>query len=417
MLSRTLNSSEIAIIDENSSYLGVERKLLMENAGGEVARFIIQNEKDLASKIVLVFAGPGNNGGDACVAARHLAPHARKVIVALIGGEDKIKTMEARANWQIIKNMKVTIEHLVINSDKDLERLSSSVPRPDIVIDGIFGTGIRGEVREPFRSAVKWINSSAATVYSIDVPSGIDPDTGEGALFVRPSFTITLHSRKPFIDILPQNKRGEVVIRPIGAPVESEFIAGPGDLAEVLKHKPSIEEVKLSGGTVDFRRGVKDVAARIGISVIESGGKGTEFELISNKTIISNNKEKIGRSKDSIYAYYVGEEENIVSLDHAKKLKKLAADGGLIVYECGGPDYITDGERLKMNWIEPPIMHEYYFGSAILISSYFASSGADIIYSLAAASFLVRKTMGTLGQYSAFNEFAEKIAAMLKISE
>ncbi|MEM3041806.1 MAG: hypothetical protein QXG97_07285, partial [Nitrososphaerota archaeon] len=60
MMIKTLKSSEISIIDENSSYLGVDRKLLMENAGAEVARFIIQNEGDLSSKSVIVFAGPGN---------------------------------------------------------------------------------------------------------------------------------------------------------------------------------------------------------------------------------------------------------------------------------------------------------------------------------------------------------------------
>lgn len=414
MLGRTLKSSEIAIIDENSSYLGVERKLLMENAGAEVARFIIQNEKELSSKIVLVFAGPGNNGGDACVAARHLAPHAKKVIVALVGSEDKIKTLEARTNLQAVKNMKITIEYFVISSISDLSKLLGSTPRPDVVVDGIFGTGIRGEVREPFRSVIEWINNSGATVYSIDVPSGIDPDTGEGALFVRPSFTITLHSRKPFIDILARNEIGEVIIRPIGAPVESEYIAGPGDLAEVLKHKPSIKEVKLTGGTLNFRRGVSNMAGRLGISVIESGSEGIEFELISDQSLISNVIEKIRGNEASIYAYYVGARENIISLEHAEKLKKLATDMGRVVYECGGPDYITDGERLKMNWIEPPITDEYYFGSLMLVTLYFLSSGANIIHSLAASSFLIRKTIGMVKQ---LDEFVEKVVSMLKTSE
>jgi NAD(P)H-hydrate epimerase len=414
MLRRTVKSSEIAVIDENSSYLGVERKLLMENAGAEVARFIIQNEKELSSKVVLVFAGPGNNGGDACVAARHIAPHAKKVIVVLVGSEDKIKTPEARTNLQAVKNMKITIQYFVISSINDISRLSGSTPRPDIIVDGIFGTGIKGEVREPFRSVIEWINNSGATVYSIDVPSGIDPDTGEGALFVRPSFTITLHSRKPFIDVLAQNERGEVVIRPIGAPVESEYIAGPGDLAEVMKHKPSIKEVKLKGGTVNFRRGVRDLAGRLGVSVIESGVEGVEFELISDQALISNAIEKVRENEASIYAYFIDAGESIISLEHAEELKKLAIDIGRIVYECGGPDYITDGKRLKMNWIEPTITNEYYFGSLMLLSSYFISTGADMIHSLAASSFLIRKTIGMVKH---FDEFVDRVVSMLKTSE
>ncbi|MEM4206527.1 MAG: NAD(P)H-hydrate epimerase, partial [Nitrososphaerota archaeon] len=165
MMIKTLKSSEISIIDENSSYLGVDRKLLMENAGAEVARFIIQNEGDLSSKSVIVFAGPGNNGGDAFVAARHLAPRARKIIVALIGDEDKIKTLEARTNWQIIKNMKISIEFVIIREAKDLQKLSSRLSRSDIIVDGIFGTGIRGDIREPYRSVIEWINKSGAIVY------------------------------------------------------------------------------------------------------------------------------------------------------------------------------------------------------------------------------------------------------------
>lgn len=415
-MNRTLKSSEIAIIDENSSYLGVERKLLMENAGAEVARFIIQNEKELRSKTVIVFAGPGNNGGDACVTARHLAPYVKKLVVALIGDEEKIRTHEAKTNWQIIKNMKISIESYIIKEVKDLKKLNSLISSPQIIIDGIFGTGIRGDIREPFRSVIQWINNSGATVYSIDVPSGIDPDTGEGDLYVRPTYTVTLHSRKPFIDIRRPEEIGTIISRPIGAPVESEFIAGPGDLAEVLRHNPSVNEIKLWGGTERFRNGIRDLATKLNTSVIEYGTEETRYELVTDKILITNNKEKLSKEKLSVYAYYAGEKDNILDLEHAQSLRKLSKDIGCVIYECGGPDYITDGERLKMNWIEPPMPGEYYFGSTILASAIFLQSEIDSIYALAGASFLIRRSIRELKSCKDFNEFIEKVSAMLKVS-
>jgi hypothetical protein len=67
-----------------------------------------------------------------------------------------------------------------------------------------------------------------------------------------------------------------------------------------------------------------------------------------------------------------------------------------------------------MNWIEPTITNEYYFGSLMLLSSYFLSTGADMIHSLAASSFLIRKTIGMVKH---FDEFVDRVVSMLKTSE
>lgn len=413
-MNRTLTSSEIAIIDENSSYLGVERKILMENAGAEVARFITQNEKELSSKLVIVFAGPGNNGGDACVVARHLAPYAKKIIVVLLSDEGKIKTNEARVNWDIVKNMKLTIECHLINKHVSPSELVNSLPRPDLIIDGIFGTGIKGEIKEPIKSVIEWINNSGATIYSIDVPSGMDPDTGQGKLYVKPMFTVTLHSKKPFMTMQHPEITGRVVVRPIGAPVESEFIAGPGDLKEVLRYPSTIKEVHIIGGAKELRNGVKQLAAKLNVRVIEGEVEKNEYELIVDEIVFTNIFEKAKSKDKSIYAYYAGMKENKIRIDYAEKLKRMSSKIGWTIYECGGPDYITDGKRLKMNWIEPPIPDEQYFGASLLISALFTSYGADVIYSLAGATFLVRKSIRELKQAFTFDDFSEVVAKQLK---
>ncbi len=412
-MSRILTSSEIAIVDENSSYLGVERKILMENAGAEVARFIMQNERDLSSKLVIVFAGPGNNGGDAFVVARHLAPYAKKIIVVLLSDEEKIKTTEARANWDIIKNMKLTIDCRLINKHISPSESVNSLPRPDLIIDGIFGTGIKGEIKEPIRSVIEWINNSGATIYSIDVPSGMDPDTGQGKLYVKPVFTVTLHSKKPFMAMQHPEITGKVIVRPIGAPVESEIIAGPGDLKEVLRYPSKIKEVHIIGGTKELRNGMKHLAAKLNLRVIENEIEKHEYELIADETMFTNIFDKAKAKDRSIYAYYAGMKKNEIDIDYAEKLKRISSEIGWPIYECGGPDYITDGRRLKMNWIEPPIPNEQYFGASLLISALFISSGADIIYSLAGATFLVRKSLRELKQAFTFDDFSEVVAKHL----
>ena len=92
-------------IEENGHQIGFKRNLMMENAGASVARYLSEKFPDISSKKILVFAGLGNNGGDALVVSRHLAGFESNVKVLLLGNPDKIKTDEARANWLILEKM------------------------------------------------------------------------------------------------------------------------------------------------------------------------------------------------------------------------------------------------------------------------------------------------------------------------
>ena len=151
--------------------MGFPRQLMMENAGASMVKRIIEKFSDISSKKILVFAGLGNNGGDALVVARHLAGYGSKVIVILLGNPSDIKTIECKTNWEILEKMK----SIQIGFGPD----DASKFDVDIIIDGILGTGISGEVREPHASAINLINKTKAYKVSVDVPSGLDPDTGE----------------------------------------------------------------------------------------------------------------------------------------------------------------------------------------------------------------------------------------------
>ena len=201
-------------IEENGHRMGFLRKFMMENAGASAVRRLQEKFENLSSKNILVFAGLGNNGGDAFVIARHLAGYGSKVTVVLLGLPEKIKTEESSWNWQLIKKMN-SIK--LITSEK-----VSFKPTADIIIDGILGTGISGTIREPYASAIKVINDTPAFKLAVDVPSGLDPDTGNTSnIYVKADVTITFHKMKIG---MPKRKDlcGQIFVEKIGIPPEAE---------------------------------------------------------------------------------------------------------------------------------------------------------------------------------------------------
>ncbi len=202
-------------IEENGHQMGFFRKLMMENAGASTVRHIVELYPDSKSKIT-IFAGLGNNGGDAFVVARHLAAFDYCTTVILLGNPEKIKTDESRSNWKILEKMNSV--NLVIASDTN-----GIVNDAEVIVDGILGTGIHGKIREPYSSAIDLINQSGAFKLSIDVPSGLDPDTGiVNDKCVKADVTITFHKMKIGMPKAP-DMCGKITVEKIGIPPEAEI--------------------------------------------------------------------------------------------------------------------------------------------------------------------------------------------------
>jgi len=202
-------------IEENGHQMGFLRKFMMENAGAVAARYLTENFPDISSKKILVFAGLGNNGGDAFVVARHLAGSGCNVRVILLGSPDKIKTDEAQTNWKILEKMN-SVDLIIASDVSDLDI------KADIVVDGILGTGISGKIREPYASAIDLINKSKTFKLALDIPSGLDPDTGNASdKCVKADVTITFHKMKVG---MPKRKDmcGTILVEKIGIPPEAE---------------------------------------------------------------------------------------------------------------------------------------------------------------------------------------------------
>jgi NAD(P)H-hydrate epimerase len=207
-------------IDINSEKLGVPRILLMENAGSALADHIINHAKELNCRKVVVVAGTGNNGGDGFVAARHLAGDSKEISVILLGS--KMKTKESTINWNGIKNMYKTIKLLTTDEFDFEKKMKPIILEADIIIDAIFGTGIKGLPRKLHSNAINLINDSKAYILSVDVPSGLDPLTGEvNNISVIANETITFHRFK--IGLLKRKDiTGKIILKSIGVPPEAE---------------------------------------------------------------------------------------------------------------------------------------------------------------------------------------------------
>ena len=201
-------------IENKGHDMGFLKKFMMENAGAAAVRRLIEKFGNVESKNILIFVGLGNNGGDGLVMARHLAGHTANVTVLLLGTPDKIKTEESSWNWSILEKMPSV--KLISGNTFDFNF------KPDIVIDGILGTGITGEIREPYTSAINYINETNCFKFAVDVPSGLNPQTGETAnIYTKCDMTVTFHKMKQGI---PKRKdlTGNLFAEKIGIPPEAE---------------------------------------------------------------------------------------------------------------------------------------------------------------------------------------------------
>ncbi len=233
----------------NARWLGVEEVFLMEAAGAGVARVV---SEDYDPDTVTVVCGTGGNGGDGLVAARYMAAEGRNVKVFLVGRREAIRNEGTRLNLRRVERSGLDIEEIK-DSDQVPERFEG-----DVIIDAVLGFGVRGPLREPVRSAVEAINSASeesSVVVSVDVPTGMDPDTGNvHGSAVEPNVVVSIHDHKVgVVEALP-----DVILRKVnvGIPPTAGKIVGPGDVVvsgildrDPTSHKGENGSVLVVGGS------------------------------------------------------------------------------------------------------------------------------------------------------------------------
>lgn len=224
----TLTRQQVRDFDEwainNALVPGV---VLMENAGRGCAKIVIGELKKLGGKAVCIFCGTGNNGGDGFVIARHLKNAGLTVKILLCGQSSKIKG-DTLINYKITCKMDIPTEELDA-ACADIEKIiKSSANDCDLLVDAIFGTGFSGELRGGFDKIVNTINSLNKPIVAVDIPSGLDCDTGlaTGAA-IKAAITVTFAAaKKGFINTGASKYTGEVYIASIGIePAEQNSLA------------------------------------------------------------------------------------------------------------------------------------------------------------------------------------------------
>lgn len=242
-----ISSLRMKAIDTNCAYLGMSPLQLMENAGAALAQGV---KEKLASGKILFVAGRGNNGGDAFVAARHLAGIPGYFVRVMLLGKDRdIGTEEALHNFSLLRFSRV--ETLEIRDSSQL-RASEWFSEADVLVDAVFGTGVKGKIREPESTAIDLINGegkAGKTVIAVDIPSGLDPEGGDFDKAVYADLTVTFHRMKAGL-LTEQAKEhtGTLKVAEIGVCADAERYVGPGDLQMLQKRKP--EAHKGNGGRI-----------------------------------------------------------------------------------------------------------------------------------------------------------------------
>ncbi len=193
---------------------------LMENAGQAVAdqaeRLLGKDRLGLELN-VCVICGKGNNGGDGLVAARLLVLRGIKVSVFLLGRLGEVKG-DAKTNLKKLK--KAGLAAVEVTSPKGLKALRKELAGAQLIIDAVFGTGFKGAPEKNIAAVIKEINNAGATVLSVDIPSGVDGETGQvWDEAVRADTTITMGLMKTGLIFYPgRSLAGEVVVADIGFP-------------------------------------------------------------------------------------------------------------------------------------------------------------------------------------------------------
>lgn len=196
---------------------GIPSIVLMENAGVEVVRQMESIMGSLYNKKISIFAGTGNNGGDGYVVARHLYNKGAKVKVFLIGTTAAVKK-DALLNLQIITNMGIDV--LEVTSEHDWDNVKIAMTFTDFLLDALLGVGFTGQLKNLMYQVVESINKSNKQIIAIDVPSGVDADTGQiRGMAVKANHTISFSLPKQGLLLYPgASFVGDLHVADIGIP-------------------------------------------------------------------------------------------------------------------------------------------------------------------------------------------------------
>jgi NAD(P)H-hydrate epimerase len=308
-----ISSREMRALEVNAQYFGVSLLQLMELSGRNVSQEIIARFPQ--GKRIVIVCGLGGNGGDGFVAARHLLRAGFEVTVMLVGRARDINHEAALRNYKILQGLQTKIPVVEISDSGAIPAITA-----DIVIDALLGTGTKGKLRSPIRQVVDTINTAPGFKLAIDVPTGIDSDTGEVlGNSVKADLTVTFHRAKMGLKNA-KKYTGEVVVGDIGLPLEFEQFTGPGDVELARKprsatgHKGDFGRLLVIGGSEAYT----GAPALVSLAAMRSG-----VDLVYLATPQKNAYELTSISPDLITVKLEGNNLNPANLETLKPFIEL----------------------------------------------------------------------------------------------
>jgi hydroxyethylthiazole kinase-like uncharacterized protein yjeF len=209
-----LTRKQVREIDRRAiEQYGIPGIVLMENAAIQAERIARDMLGSKSGRHVLILCGGGNNGGDGLAIARHLHNHGIDLTLALTIDPSRY-TGDALINWRIIQAMNISAQPA---TPQLVHSLSC-----DLIVDAIFGTGLDQAPRDPFPALAEAVNSSSRPVLAVDIPSGLDCDTGTppGACIIATRTVTFVAPKGGFANPAAVPYLGEVVVGDIGCPIE-----------------------------------------------------------------------------------------------------------------------------------------------------------------------------------------------------
>ena len=316
----------------------------MESAGKSLAEEVGKIAVYTFSKPVkvVIFTGSGGNGGDGFVAARYLLNRGYDVDIYML--KDNIRSKEAKVNFEILQNMKPRLSHLNIYNLKTLEDINNtevakSTNSEYVIVDGLLGTGIKGNLQTNVKRAIEIINQSSGIKISVDVPSGMDPLTGEvNDLAVVPDYTISFHKIKTGVRDADEELVGGLVTADIGIPFEAEYFVSYGDFLRLKNrdensHKGNNGRLLIVGGSKDY----SGAPAIAGMAAIGAGA-----DLVYVATPEKSAEAIKSTSPDLIVKSLEGDK---LSLRHSEEILEMADNVDAVLI---GPGAGIDDETSKL---------------------------------------------------------------------
>ena len=340
-----ISTKEMKILEENSEYFGVSKLDLMENAGKNCADYI---KTHFPGKSVLVVAGQGNNGGDGFVIARHL-----NCKIYFLGEESKLKH-EAQVNFRKINK----------------SQFVNDVIETHIIVDCIFGAGFsligglfvnvgKQGIPEPYFSVIKKINKIKAYRISIDIPSGLDADTGKwigkADGFVKANLVLTLHDIKQGLN--KSKTKFNTKIIPVGIPEKAITCVGPGDIKAVIHerkpeaHKGDFGRVLLIASSEEYA-GASVLVTRAVVNSLVALRAGTDLVTVAAP-------EKVGWLIHKYLPDIIVKKFHCSFFEeqHADEILKIALNHNVVVI---GPGLGRQSDNFVKKFVKLAMKHKAY---------------------------------------------------------